>query len=96
MPVIDQELVGRIISYKFNTGWHNAQVLQVADGSDIYKYVHRLDGLCGVVPAGKGLMRVHFFDDELDLWVACATGCTADGYMMFNGNRMSSWRMISN
>jgi hypothetical protein len=96
MPLIDQQLVGRTIGYKFNTGWHNAEVLQVADGSSTYKF-SRADQLCGVVPANKGFIRVHFFDDEMDLWVSCATQpAPNDGYEMFNGNRMDSWRVISN
>jgi hypothetical protein len=96
MPVVDQHLVGRTISYKFNTGWHNAEVLQVADGSDTYKF-GRADRVSGVVPANQGFMRVHFFDDQMEMWVACAIQpAPSDGYVMFNGNRMSSWRIISN
>jgi hypothetical protein len=97
MPLIDQQLAGRTTSYKFNTGWHNAEVLQVADGSSTYKFSRAdLAVWCGV-PANKGSIRVNCFDDEMDMWVSCATQpAPNDGYVMSNGNRMNFWRVISN
>ena len=93
MPVIGQQLVGCTISVKFNTGWFNAEVLQVADGSTKYKFT-RSDHLNGVVPASKGFMFVHFFDDEKDLWVSCLERDNK-GTQLFNGRKMESWRLFN-
>jgi hypothetical protein len=93
MPVIGQQLVGRTISVKFNLGWFNAEVLQVADGSANYKFT-RSDKLNGVVPANTGFMFVHFFDDEKDLWVSCVERNNKD-VKMFNGRPTGSWRLFN-
>jgi hypothetical protein len=92
-PALGVNLLQRDIEYKYNTGWFKGGIIAVPDGTASYKFACTCKGgarrKCKghLVPQDEGWVKVHFFYDDVEVWLQLLEG-------LLNGGTQGSWRLL--
>jgi hypothetical protein len=92
-PALGVNLLQRDIEYKYNTGWFKGSIIAVADGTTSYKFTCTCKGAARrtckghLVPQDEGWVKVHFFYDDVEVWLQLLEG-------LLNGGTQGSWRLL--